>query len=134
MHRYQLAAELNFYFHDKRVESPGHPAVYMPESQSLDTQFSFWPRYDQVVLTEASARPPGEKPPRNFGLTKREMDILTTIVAGLSNKEIGQRLGISEGSVKAVLQQLFARTGVRTRSQLVRIAVERHSHDWLSEE
>ncbi len=63
--RYQLAAELNFYFRDKRVEAPGHPAVYMPESQSLDTQFSFWPRYDQVVVKEAPPPPPGAKPPRN---------------------------------------------------------------------
>jgi hypothetical protein len=30
-----------------------------------------------------------------------------------------------------VLQQLFDKTGVRTRSQLVRIALEKHSRDWL---
>ncbi len=36
--------------------------------------------------------PSGEKPPRNYGLTKREMDILTTIVAGLSNKEIARKI------------------------------------------
>ena len=42
--RYQLAAELSFYFADRRVEAAGHPAVYMPESQNIETQFSFWPR------------------------------------------------------------------------------------------
>ena len=67
-------------------------------------------------------------------LSARERSVLRCVFEGLSNKEIGQKLDISEGSVKAVLQQLFARTGVRTRSQLVRIAVERHSLDWLSEE
>lgn len=67
-------------------------------------------------------------------LSARERTVLRCVFEGLSNKEIGQKLDISEGSVKAVLQQLFARTGVRTRSQLVRIAVERHSMDWLSEE
>lgn len=66
-------------------------------------------------------------------LTARERSVLRCVFEGLSNKEIGQQLSISEGSVKAVLQQLFARTGVRTRSQLVRIAVERHSNDWLNE-
>jgi len=35
-------------------------------------------------------------------------------------------LGVSEPLVKAVLQQLFSKTGVRTRSQLVRIALERY--------
>jgi two-component system, NarL family, nitrate/nitrite response regulator NarL len=67
-------------------------------------------------------------------LSARERSVLRCVFEGLSNKEIGQKLDISEGSVKAVLQQLFARTGVRTRSQLVRIAVERHSLDWLNEE
>ena len=66
-------------------------------------------------------------------LSARERSVLRYVFEGLSNKEIGQQLGISEGSVKAALQQLFTRTGVRTRSQLVRIAVERHSQDWLNE-
>jgi DNA-binding NarL/FixJ family response regulator len=67
-------------------------------------------------------------------LSARERSVLRFVFEGLSNKEIAQQLGISEGSVKAALQQLFTRTGVRTRSQLVRIAVERHSQDWLSKE
>lgn len=66
-------------------------------------------------------------------LSERESKVLRYVFEGLSNKEIGQQLSISEGSVKAALQQLFARTGVRTRSQLVRIAVEKHSHDWLDD-
>jgi DNA-binding CsgD family transcriptional regulator len=44
---------------------------------------------------------------------------------GLTNKEIGHRIGVSLSSVKATLQHLFEKTGVRTRSQLVRIAIER---------
>jgi len=54
----------------------------------------------------------------------REQAVLDEIFSGLTNKEIAARLNISEGYVKAVLQQLFAKTGVRTRSQLVRIALE----------
>jgi len=54
----------------------------------------------------------------------REQAVLDGIFSGLTNKEIAARLGISESYVKAVLQQLFAKTGVRTRSQLVRIALE----------
>lgn len=71
---------------------------------------------------------------RHEVLSVRERKVLRFVFEGLSNKEIGQQLAISEGSVKAALQQLFARTGVRTRSQLVRIAVERHSDDWLNDE
>ena len=57
-------------------------------------------------------------------LTERERDVLRAVFGGLANKEIADRLGISESSVKAALQQLFAKTGVRTRSQLVRVALE----------
>jgi DNA-binding NarL/FixJ family response regulator len=83
------------------------------------------------ALLSNAHRPSGE--PTHEPLSARERSVLRCVFEGLSNKEIGQQLGISEGSVKAVLQQLFARTGVRTRSQLVRIAVERHSQDWLNE-
>ena len=64
-------------------------------------------------------------------LTARERSVLKAVFEGLTNKEIGGRLQISESSVKAVLQQLFEKTGVRTRSQLVRIALEKHAADWL---
>jgi two-component system, NarL family, nitrate/nitrite response regulator NarL len=65
-------------------------------------------------------------------LTGREQAVLKGVFEGLTNKEIGARLSLSESSVKAVLQQLFDKTGVRTRSQLVRIALEKHSEDWLT--
>jgi DNA-binding NarL/FixJ family response regulator len=61
--------------------------------------------------------------------TSRERAVLKGVFEGLTNKEIGARLDISESSVKAVMQQLFDKTGVRTRSQLVRIALERRE-DW----
>lgn len=59
--------------------------------------------------------------------TERESQVLRGIAEGLSNKEIGARLTISETSVKAAVQKLFQKTGVRTRGQLVRIALERQS-------
>jgi DNA-binding NarL/FixJ family response regulator len=57
-------------------------------------------------------------------LTDREQHVLQGVFEGLANKEIGVRLGISESAVKAALQQLFRKTNVRTRSQLVRIALD----------
>jgi two-component system, NarL family, nitrate/nitrite response regulator NarL len=58
-------------------------------------------------------------------LTERDQRVLQGVFEGLANKEIGARLGISESAVKTTLQQLFRKTSVRTRSQLVRIALER---------
>jgi DNA-binding NarL/FixJ family response regulator len=58
-------------------------------------------------------------------LTPREQKILRGVFEGLSNKEMAYQIGVSQSSVKATLQQLFDKMGVRTRSQLVRIAIER---------
>lgn len=63
-------------------------------------------------------------------LTDRERRVLSFVFEGLANKQIADRLQISETAVKSSLQQLFAKTGVRTRSQLVRIALEQY-HDEL---
>lgn len=59
-------------------------------------------------------------------LNQRESEVLRFLVQGLANKEIASRLGVSESVVKNTLQQLFAKTEVRTRSQLVRVALERY--------
>lgn len=60
-------------------------------------------------------------------LTTRERAVLSGICEGLSNKEIATKIHVSEATVKATLQQLFDKHGVRTRSQLVRIALEQFS-------
>lgn len=58
-------------------------------------------------------------------LTERDRKVLRLLLEGYSNKEIAAEMNLSESAVKAALQQLFAKTGVRTRSQLVRIALEK---------
>jgi len=57
---------------------------------------------------------------------ERQRRVLRFVLEGLSNKEIAWRLQISESYVKAILQSLFQKTGVRTRGQLVRVAVEQY--------
>jgi DNA-binding NarL/FixJ family response regulator len=57
---------------------------------------------------------------------ERQRKVLRFVLEGLSNKEIAWRLQISESYVKAILQGLFQKTGVRTRGQLVRVAVEQY--------
>jgi DNA-binding NarL/FixJ family response regulator len=87
------------------------------------------PGVTRSVIAAATGNTAAKREAR--GLTDREYAVLKGVLEGLTNKEIGTRLAISESSVKGVLQQLFDKTGVRTRSQLVRIAIERHSEDWL---
>jgi two-component system, NarL family, nitrate/nitrite response regulator NarL len=86
--------------------------------------------FDQQLFQKAmagGATAPNEPVIGQF--TSRERQVLSYVFEGLANKEIAARVGVSESSVKATLQQLFAKTGVRTRSQLVRVALERHKHD-----
>ncbi len=66
----------------------------------------------------------GGAPRARTRLTEREHQVLQGVFEGLANKEIGVHLGISESAVKGALQQLFRKTNVRTRSQLVRIALD----------
>jgi len=63
-------------------------------------------------------------------LNERERAVLGGVFEGLTNKEIAARVHISEALVKATLQQLFEKHGVRTRSQLVRIALEQYSQQF----
>lgn len=81
--------------------------------------------FDQDFLRktfDGTRSPQFEK--RSTQFTEREKQVLTMVSEGLANKEIANRLRISESAAKASLQQLFAKTGVRTRSQLVRLTLE----------
>jgi len=53
------ASEISFYLRDKRAEGPGHPPVYITESQDLVNQFSFWPRYDEFAELKPDTPQPG---------------------------------------------------------------------------
>jgi two-component system, NarL family, nitrate/nitrite response regulator NarL len=59
-------------------------------------------------------------------LTQREAAVLKRIAEGRANKEIATELGVTEGAVKATVQQLFRKHGVRNRGQLVRVALEQY--------
>jgi len=73
-----------------------------------------------LSISETNGRP---------ALTARELDVIRLLVQGLANKEIAARMEISESTVKNTLQQLFAKTNVRTRAQLVRVALENYREE-----
>ncbi|HLY19344.1 MAG TPA: response regulator transcription factor [Bryobacteraceae bacterium] len=83
----------------------------------------FEPGYLRSVLLGVTAPQPDLQRKK---LTDRERQVLRHVFEGLANKEIADRLQVSESAVKTTLQQLFSKTGVRTRSQLVRTALENY--------
>jgi len=79
---------------------------------------------DQRVIQLIADRYPQHEDRSLDGLTEREQVVLKGLLDGLTNKKIGSRVGASESAVKSTLQQLFEKAGVRTRSQLVRAALQ----------
>jgi DNA-binding NarL/FixJ family response regulator len=58
-------------------------------------------------------------------LTPREMDVLSCVAKGMSNKEIGAELNLVEGTVKVHLTSILSKLGVADRTQAVLLAVKR---------
>jgi DNA-binding NarL/FixJ family response regulator len=79
---------------------------------------------DEALAAVREGAEPGEASSPVFN--ERQRRVLRFVLEGLSNKEIAYRLQISESYVKAILQSLFHKTGVRTRGQLVRVAFEQY--------
>ena len=82
-----------------------------------------------VVLDQA--QPPGEGEPRSGPradlpdeLTRREVEVLKLIAAGLSNHEIAEALVLSSATVKTHINRIFYKTGARDRAQAVRYAYQ----------
>jgi len=84
-------------------------------------------REPRVVVREVPVEGPfvrDEERVRKLGLTPRELEILELLAAGLSNREIGERLFVSENTVKTHCRRLFDKLGAGRRTQAVRIGRE----------
>lgn len=74
-----------------------------------------------VTAFKGAAMPPELEEDYGLGskLANRELDILSMVAGGLRNREIGNRLGLTEGTVKWYMQQIYDKLGVRRRPQAV---------------
>jgi two-component system sensor kinase FixL len=79
---------------------------------------------EETVAARSNSSSPEDR--EHSPLNDREMSVLRFLVQGLANKEIATRMKMSESTIKNTLQQLFAKANVRTRSQLVRVALEQY--------
>jgi NarL family two-component system response regulator LiaR len=83
-------------------------------------------RGERVMLVQASAHSamPAELrwPGRDVGLTERESELLALLPTGMTNRELGEHLHISENTTKAHLKRLFSKLDVRNRVQAAALA------------
>lgn len=81
---------------------------------------------NRVVLTQRSQHAQIDEalrwPGRDIGLTERESELLSLLPTGLTNSELGQRLYVSENTIKTHLRHLYAKLGVRNRAQAAAFA------------
>ena len=84
----------------------------------------YWIASDSVVDAPAGLRKLEAELRRRrlFGLTPRELDIVRMVVAGLANKEIGEKLAIGENTVKSHLTHIFNKVGASSRIELALFA------------
>jgi two-component system, NarL family, nitrate/nitrite response regulator NarL len=79
-------------------------------------------RFLRLVISAATGHP---EPVPVF--TEQERKALKYVCQGLSNKEMSSQMRISETAVKATVQRVFDKTGVRTRGNLIRIVLQKYS-------
>ena len=81
---------------------------------------------ERVVLTQRTQHAQIDEtvrwPGREIGLTERESELLSLLSTGMTNRELGGHLYISENTVKTQLRHLYAKLGVRNRAQAVSVA------------
>jgi DNA-binding CsgD family transcriptional regulator len=85
------------------------------------------PAVTRRLIERYVSRPPAEavRRERFAGLTERELEVLTLLTRGLSNVEIGERLFVSEATVKTHVTRVLSKLGVRDRVQAVVLAYMR---------
>jgi len=76
---------------------------------------------ERVVLTQRSQRAAIDEalrwPGREIGLTERESELLSLLSTGMTNRELGGHLYVSENTIKTQLRHLYAKLDVRNRAQ-----------------
>lgn len=83
-------------------------------------------RMEQAYLAPLFRAVDRTRTPTRAALTDRDKTVMRGILQGLSNREIAARLDVSEGAVKASVRHVCEKLNVRTRSQLVKVALEQY--------
>ena len=75
------------------------------------------------IVFEELAKPAPKAPLKKFGLTPREIEIVSAIVSGYSNRQIADNMSISQSTIKHHLTNIFDKLGVYNRLELALFAI-----------
>ena len=108
-----------------RAGAQGFISKAVPRQQIIDG-IKAAARGERVVLTQRSQHAQIDEalrwPGREIGLTERESELLSLLSTGMTNRELGSHLYVSENTIKTQLRSLYAKLGVRNRAQAASLA------------
>lgn len=108
------------------TKDAGAEQIHLALEQVMRGHAAIDPAVQHHLINAIAAGPeppePATAPRLPDGLTARENEVLGLIAEGLSNREIADRLHISETTIKSHINHLFTKTGVRDRAQAVSYA------------
>jgi DNA-binding NarL/FixJ family response regulator len=111
--------------HAVRAGAQGFISKAAPRQQIIEGIKSA-ARGERVVLTQRSQHAQIDEalrwPGRDIGLTERESELLSLLPTGMTNRELGSHLYVSENTIKTHLRSLYAKLGVRNRAQAASLA------------
>ncbi len=108
-----------------RAGAQGFISKAVPRQQIIDG-IKAASRGDRIVLTQRAQHAQIDEalrwPGRKIGLTERESQLLSLLSTGMTNRELGIHLYVSENTIKTQLRSLYAKLGVRNRAQAASLA------------
>ena len=103
--------------------------VQKPSMQLLDTTFTLYDSQEHIINTlikiHEKNQPSAQRKTQDDTLTEREIDVLTGLVNGQSNKEIADSLNISIHTVVSHRKNITLKTGIRSQSGLTIYAISK---------
>jgi DNA-binding NarL/FixJ family response regulator len=108
-----------------RAGAQGFISKAVPREQIIDGVKAI-AKGERVVLVQRSQHAQIDEalrwPGREIGLTERESELLSLLPTGMTNRELGSHLYVSENTIKTQLRHLFAKLDVRNRAQAASFA------------